>query len=473
MRPSNIITSFLWFLIACFLCDITVNSFSYKANVLLVVANIYSYYRCISIWKSSGNSLLSLYTFFILYMCASNLGQSIISLFPYTMDKMSIYDKFNMQEILSALRFQLLCVSAMGLGTSFYVDFHECNYSTKVLQDYFFNTSKYWFPPQLLLKIVFFVAILLVFFDAVSYVLMRQTMGYMDAYTERQLAGIPLYMQLANWLFMLISFYFAYTKRYTKLIIVLFFVLVCIFMVCGNRSLTIKYLAFLMLLCPNLYPKYFARKYWFLWYALLVCFLSSLSLITSVRNDVGITMQLSQGNNSFIDMLLSSLSEMGGSAQTLIYTMKAIGEGFQHHLTEAYFTITAISSSKLCQIIGFGNEYLSLGEWVGDYAGIYGYGLGYSCVAEWYMNYGWFGCIFAGLYSYIITMFECIAYKNILRGSYLVPATLLTFLATQIFYARSTMFYSLFEVRFGFWLIVIYTLVQNIKYNDENSYELP
>jgi hypothetical protein len=75
------------------------------------------------------------------------------------------------------------------------------------------------------------------------------------------------------------------------------------------------------------------------------------------------------------------------------------------------------------------------------------------------MNYGWFGCLFAGLYSYLITMMECVSYKNILRGRYLIPAVLLTFLATQIFYARSSLFYALFDVRFGFWIIVIYKLV--------------
>ena len=224
-----------------------------------------------------------------------------------------------------------------------------------------------------------------------------------------------------------------------------------------------------MLLCPIVYPKYFKRKYWLLWGALIVGFLASLSLISSARNDVGFAMQLSSGQESFGDMLLASLSEMGGSAQTLVYTMKAIGEGFQHHLTEAYFMVTAITSSKLCYIIGIGNEYLPLGEWVGDYAGIHGYGLGYSCVAEWFMNYGWLGCLFAGLYAYLITMFECVSYKNILRGRYLVPAVLLTLLATQIFYARSSMFYALFDVRFGFWIIVIYKLVYYRKNYDSKS----
>lgn len=469
MGHSNIITSFLWLIIAFILCTITINSSSYIVHAVLVVANIYSYFRCISIWKSKGNSLLSLYTFFILYMCASNLGQSVISLLPYTMDKLSIYESFSIQEIIAALRFQLLCVAAMGLGTAFYIDRHRCNYSAQLLRDQFVRTSESRFPTQPILKAVFFVTILLVFLDAVSYLLMRQTMGYMDAYTERQMDGIPMYMQLANWLVMVLAFYFAYTKRYPKLIIILFLILVCTFLVCGNRSLTIKYLAFLMLLCPIVYPKYFKRKYWLLWGALIVGFLASLSLISSARNDVGFAMQLSSGQESFGDMLLASLSEMGSSAQTLVYTMKAIGEGFQHHLTEAFFMVTAITSSKLCYIIGIGNEYLPLGEWVGDYAGIHGYGLGYSCVAEWFMNYGWLGCLFAGLYAYLITMFECVSYKNILRGRYLVPAVLLTLLSTQIFYARSSMFYALFDVRFGFWIIVIYKLVYYRKNYDSKS----
>lgn len=463
MRQSNIATSILWLIIAFVLCAITINSSSYIVHALLVVANIYSYFRCISIWKSKGNSLLSLYSFFILYMCASNLAQSIVSLLPNTLQDLSIYKQFSIQDIISALRFQLLCVAAMGLGTSFYVDTHKCNYSTQILTDNFNKKSDLEITHSFLLKAVFFIAILLVFFDAFSYVSMRQTMGYMDAYTARQLEGIPIYMQLANWLVTLLAFYFAYSKKYTKLIIALFIILVLAFLVCGNRSLTIKYLAFLMMLCPIVYPQYFKRKYWFVWTILSVCFLASLSLISEARNDVGFAMRVDSGQSSFGEMLLSSFSEMGGAAQTLIYTMQAIGEGFQHHLTEAYFMMTALTTSKVCNILGFANEYLPLGEWVGNYAGIHGYGLGYSCIAEWFMNYGWFGCLFAGFYAYLITMFECISYKNILRGRYLVPAVLLTFLATQIFYARSSMFYALFDVRFGFWTIVIYKLVNNRK----------
>lgn len=470
MRQSNITTSLLWLIIVFVLCTVTVNSYSYSVHILLVLANIYSYLRCISIWKSKGNSLLSLYTFFVLYMCASNLGQSIVSIIPGTMDELSIYETFSIQEIISSLRFQLLCVAFMGLGTSFYIDRHKCNYSRHILHDAYLNTSESRFSQQLVLKALFIVAFLLVLGDAFSYLLMRQTIGYMEAYTERQLDGIPIYMQLANWLVIMLAFYFAYTKRYPKLIIFLFLMLVFIFLLCGNRSLTIKYLSFLMLLSPLVYPKYFKRKYWLLWGMLLICFIASLSLISSARNDIGFAMQLSGGDASFGDMLLSSLSEMGGSAQTVIYTMQAIGQGFQHHLTQAYFMITALTSSKLCYILGLGDQFLPLGEWVGNYAGIYSYGLGYSCVAEWFMNYGWFGCLFAGLYSYLITMMECVSYKNILRGRYLVPAVLLTFLATQIFYARSSLFYALFDVRFGFWIIMIYKLVHYRTHNDSKIY---
>ena len=459
MRLSNIIPSFVWLIIAIIICAVTVDSSSYVVHSLLVVAIIYSYFRCLRIWKSKGNSLLSLYSFFILYMCASNLGQSIVSLLPNTLYDLPIYEQFSLQDIISALRFQLLCVAAMGLGTAFYLDTHRCNYSTQLMRDNYIQKDKMKFSDSFIFKVVFFIAILLVFLDAFSYLLMRQTMGYMDAYTARQQGGIPLYMHFINWLMTLLAFYFAYSKTYPKLIITLFSILVFIFMACGNRSLTIKYLAFLMLLCPVVYPQYFKRKYWFVWAILLVCFLTSLSLISAARNDIGFAMQVGSRNGSFVEMLLLSFSEMGGSAQTLIYTMQAIGEGFQHHLTEAYFMITALSTSKLCNLLGLGNEYLPLGEWVTEYAGIRSYGLGYSCVAEWFMNYGWFGCLFAGFYAYLITMFECVSYKNILRGRYLVPAALLTFLATQIFYARSSMFYALFDVRFGFWIIVIYKLV--------------
>lgn len=459
MKHSNIATSLIWFLIATILSILSINSSSMAVHTLLVIANIYSYIRCIRIWGSKGNSYLSLYTFFILYMGASNLGQCVISLIPSSLNELSIYNDFYINEIIASLRFQLLCVSAMGLGTALYIDYFGFYYTTNDLINKYQELSPLQFPSQLFIKVIFLCSIVIVIYDALSYLIMRQTMGYMDVYTERQLAGIPFYQQLANWLVILLGFYFAFTKRYTKFIIITFIVLICIFLLCGNRSLTIKYLAFLIILCPIIYPHYFQRKYLVIWSIFAIGFISMMSIISSVRNDIGVAIQVAGGQYSFGDMLIDSVAEMGGSINTLIYTMNAIREGFNHHLTELYFFITAFSSSKLCYILGIGGEYLPLGEWVGEYAGIRGYGLGYSCLAEWYMNYGWFGFIFSAFYAYLITMFECISYKKILRGEYLIPIVLLTFLCTNIFYARSSLFYSLFDVRYGFYLILIYKLV--------------
>lgn len=460
MKYSNIEYSIVWFIISIVLCTIKLDNSMFWVHSILVVANIYSYYRCIRIWVAKGCSYLSLYTFFVLYMCASNLGQSIVSLISSSINDLSIYEQFNMDEIVAALKFQLLCVAGFGLGTSIWINRNSIVNKNILILNYQ-QIDPISFGQQTILKVLFILSVVLVSTDALSYLTMRQSMGYMDAYTERQLDGIPIYMQFANWLIILLGFYFAFTKRYTKFINGIFITLILIFLVCGNRSLTIRYLAFLMVLNPIAYPKYFEKKYLILWSVLGLFFISLLSVISAARNDVGTALQYASGQQTVGDMLMSSLSEMGGSVNTLIYTMDAINKGFHHHLTELYFAITAFSTSQLCYIFGIGDEFLPLGEWVGEYAGIQGYGLGYSCIAEWFMNYGWFGCIFAIFYGYFITMAECVSYRKIANGNYIESVVLLTFLCSQIFYARSSMFNSLIDVRFGFWLIVIYKIIHH------------
>ena len=463
-KYNNITYSVVWFVISIVLCAATSVTSSFAAHTVLVIANLYSYYRCLRIWVSGGNSYISLYTFFILYMCASNLGQSVLSLIPSRMSDLSVYESFVMDDIVEALRFQLVSVAGLGLGTSLWVCRNVSTTKKELLDTYHF-VNPYNYGNQTLLKILFFFSALLVFSDAISYFLIRQSMGYMDAYTERQLEGIPLYMQFANWLIILLGYYFALTKRFTKPIIWGFSALIVIFLICGNRSLTIKYLAFLLLFCPIAYPQYFKKKYLSIWAIVGVLLIAMMSVVSYARNDVGSALQNASGQHAIGEMLIDSFSEMGGSLNTLIYTMDAIGNGFRHHLTELNFIVTAVASSALCGFLGIENEYLPLGEWVGEYAGIRSYGLGYSCLAEWFMNYGWSGCLFAVFYGYLISMAESISYKSIVKGDYLLPSILLTFLSTQIFYARSSLFYSLFDVRFGLWLIILYKL-SHIKKNE-------
>lgn len=457
MKYNKITNSLIWFLISIILSSVTQNNSSKFVHIVLVIANIYAYYRCLKIWTTKGNSFISLYTFFILYMCASNLGQNIISLIPSNIDRLSVYEQFSMRDIVAALRFQLVCVAGLGLGTSLWI-YKKVSITRGELSTHYYATDPSSYGQQIILKVAFLLSVFLVLTDAISYLFMRQSMGYMDAYTERQLNGIPFYMQLANWLIILLGFYFAFTKRFTKPIAIIFIALILIFLLCGNRSLTIKYLAFLIVFCPIAYPKYFKKKYLLIWGIIGILFISVMSVISAARNDIGTTLQYVSDEQTIGNMIISSISEMGSSANTLLYTMDAISKGFHHHLTELHFIITAVTSSKICSILGIENQYLPLGEWVGEYAGIRGYGLGYSCLAEWYMNYGWLGPLFAIFYGYLISMLECISYKKILTGEYIIPAVLLTFLCSQIFYARSSMFYALFDVRFGFWLIILYKL---------------
>ena len=114
MKYSSIEYSIVWFIISFVLCTIELDNSMFWVHSILVVANIYSYYRCIRIWVAKGCSYLSLYTFFVLYMCASNLGQSIVSLISSSINDLSIYEQFNMDEIVAALKFQLLCVAGLG-----------------------------------------------------------------------------------------------------------------------------------------------------------------------------------------------------------------------------------------------------------------------------------------------------------------------------------------------------------------------
>ncbi len=459
---NKLVLSIIWFFISIIVVGFTKDSSSVVVHNTLVLLTILSYALCLYVWIKSGNRWMSLYVFFVLYMMFSNLGQSFISLFPNVSDFLVVYYEFNISSIIATLQFQLLCVSAFCCGTAFYLRKGTRTVTVGMQLDMVKNPRGRIRRNNKFLYYLFIVSLLYNLADAISFVLMRQNMGYGDAYVLRSESGEGSMRLIMLWITVVLGYKYLFMRKHVGLILSSFISICVMYMLCGNRSLIIAFLAMLAVVSPLLYPHLFKKKYTVIWISLSVGLFAFLGFISDVRNDDFSAVAGYDASSSLLLSLAGIITEMGSAQYPLTITMEALNSGIPHHQTLLYFIITAFSSSSICDMLGLGGEYLPLGEWASNYVGITSYGVGYSCIAEWFMNYGWFGFIFAFFYGYFITYAECKAYRDIYRGKFIYAIVLLAFLTHHIFYARSNMFYSLFFVRLGFLLLIANYFYRNV-----------
>lgn len=456
--------AFLWFLFSVTYVLLTWNESSIIIHNTLVILIVFTYVLCVIKWINCGNRFLSLFVFFTMYLMLSNIGQSIIYLFPGTSDFLSVYHILKFTTIVYTLQFQFLCVSAYYLGVCGYLSYKsnvDMYYIQKCTLDNNSFKSKLSLSEKLLM-FIFVVSLIYSFKDAISFLFLRQTMGYGDAYALRFESGTGGMKLTFNWISIVLGYRFIFKRLFVKPIIIAFLLLSIIYIVCGNRSLSLSYLSILAITVPLLYPSLFVKKLIPVWIVFFVFFLILLGIVAEVRNGDFSDLQ-NYESSSVLLSFAQIISEIGSAQFPLGITIDAIQSGFSCHQTLLYFFITAFSSSSIADMLGLSQEYLPLGEWAGNYVGIFNYGIGYSCIAEWYMNYGWFGFAFSFFYGWFIVYAECTAYKKMWQGKFYVALALLSFLTHSIFLARSNMFYSLFFVRYAFLLIILNNLCKLVK----------
>lgn len=140
-----------------------------------------------------------------------------------------------------------------------------------------------------------------------------------------------------------------------------------------------------------------------------------------------------------LENLQDTISEMGSSEIPAVYTIKYVNGGGFLYQTILYTLLHGFLPTSVMDVLGLSVHNVSLSTWVTEYANHTYSGLGYSFIAEAYMNYGKVGWIFVMIYGWFIAMAENSAYKRIIEGKYLYATVMLAILSQQIFYARANL----------------------------------
>ena len=460
-RNFPLIVSFLWMMLS--LMFVYFNQISDEVTHNLYVALcLISYGMCFSHWIKAGGKLLSFYIFFVGYCFFCNLGQSFLYMMGVPDFMLNVYTADDFHYIVDMLRFQLLCISALSLGTSLYLrKSHRMVTFDMQLESYKSGThhrSKY----DSILDVVMYGCMVYFLFECLNMIILRQSYDYMTFFEMGRGQTQNVLVSSMDFLVIILSVRSIYQKRNVNVIYFFYFAYIVSYMLVGSRGLSIRYVALTFSTMPFVYPNLFKKRFWAFWIVGFLFAFGFMSFISSTRGTkLGIA---SQYNETALNSLLLTFAEMGSSERPAVLTIEASEYAGSNYLTIPCTVMKGFlpffSNLDFCK-----QNTIQLGDWISHYAGSDHSGLGYSCVAEAFVNFGWLGWLFFLFWGWFICFAENRANRELMRGNSILGLWLLAVLCTMVPYARSEFGRILSVLRWGEYLFVLSLLVNTGKPN--------
>lgn len=451
LNPSGHIFSFLWLVIAVTIASLYTAKSEWSHNVYTLLCFI-SYSLCIKNWIQNGGRLTSLYIFFIAYTLFCNLGQSILYACQVPEELLYMFYRLDVGEVANMLRFQFVCIAALNAGTAFYLSKSGGCVSLREMQEKYTESSvTYNKKYDKIATGILIISLLYLLYEGANMLIIRQSMGYHDFFDSGRGETSNEFTRFVKFAALYFSMWAIFKKKHVTLVYGCLVTLVAIYLLTGARGLSITYVGVLLLMFPITHPNLFSKRYRLGWAVGGVFAFSLLGVIGANRNNLNVSIVSSQ--ESITSNIILTIAEMGGSARPAVYAIDAADRGVMNYSTIPTTVVRAVvpMSSYLPTIK---ENNVGLSDLVTDYADNIGSGLGFSCIGELYVNFGFLGWIFMLFYGYFIAYAENNAYKKIMKGDLLYPLVLLTFLCTMVPWARSEFVRCVNVVRYGLYFIV-------------------
>lgn len=451
LAPRQPIFAFIWLVFAVVLTS----SYNVKTELshnIYTLLCVISYSFCFKNWLQNGGRLTSLYVFFIAYTMFCNLGQSILYACQVPIELLYMFYRIDVGDVANMLRFQFVCIAALNAGTVLYLSRTGGCVSLLEMQEKYRESSvSYNNKHDKIATVILIVSLLYLLYEGANMLVLRQSMGYHDFFDSGRGETSNEFTRFVKFAALYFSMWAIFRKKYTRLVYGALITLVAIYLLTGARGLSITYVGVLLLMLPISHPNLFSKRYRLGWAVGGVFAFSLLGVIGANRNDLNVSIVSSQ--ESIASNVVMTIAEMGGSARPAVYAIEAADRGTMNYLTIPTTIVRAVvpMSSYLSSIK---ENNVGLSDFVTDYANNIGSGLGFSCIGEIYVNFGFLGWIFMLFYGYFIAYAENTSYRKIIQGDLLYPLVLLTFLCTMVPWARSEFVRCVNVVRYGLYFVV-------------------
>lgn len=451
---STLAISVIWLVIGLVITTTDIPDSQIYHNIL-VLYSFASYILCMFNWAKSGNRLFSVYIIFIAYAMFSNLGQSILSLFPELDVVLLIYNVYSQSALIEMLKFQCLCVAALNLGSVFYLRNADNNISTEYLQNYYTNVNKNSSSRKTGLDVLLWISLLYMVYIAGRQLILKQTMSYSEVYANRQVANIYLGFCSVG-----LGMYYILKKWNVRSIICIWAFLLFAFFAAGTRSQGIVYFGALIVSLSLAFPRFTQKKYLPVWGVASFFGMAILSAISASRQSSGFAQGI---EGSWLLGFLASIQEMGSSSRTIIATMQEVDSTGNYFQTILYAVMEFFLPADIVNMILPDTASIAPGTWINTLHNENNE-WGFSFISEAYLNYGKLGWIFMLFYGYIIAYMENISFKKYITSNNCIYALLfLPVLCRLIFYARGQMQLTVDFARPAFYAFVLLMIIKKGK----------
>lgn len=450
-RSNSSVYSLMWLFLAIIIYYIPTES-TWLYHNMMTWLSLGTYIFSLFNWVKRGNRVVSLFTIFVVYSLFSNVGQSI--LFSFGIDDLpsKLYNNYNLFDICQMLKYQFLCAAGFNYGVCLYLRKPYRNVSQKDAAEIYrnINHGKVLSGRNFIYEVLLIVSFVSVFIYTIYQIRLRRVMSYSDLYNTREMLS-----QMFSYGTIVLGFFFIFKKRHVNLILLMWLWFLVAYFVAGTRSMGIVYFGALLFMLPIVKPELFSKKTYLVWGIVAVLGLASINIISEMRtSSLGSAATVSSDAGLAI-ALFNSINEMGASEYPTMITMDEVAKGFGHPQTFLYFILLGFVPSNVLDYFVPSSWSVQLGTWATQAADSYNTELGYSWIAESFMNFGAFGWIFTLFYGWFIAMAENYSIRRIRNGQVILAFCLLAYLCKQIFFARGQIYLSISFYRYSIYLIVL------------------
>lgn len=392
-------------------------------------------------WYLLTNRLLDPYLIFLTSAIFFNGGQVILEAFQLNKEGF-LNNFFSSEQSLVGVYFVTLGLCAMHFGAILSVFFAKINSTQKQI----LNSQSSNIPIHIVFRvgqILLYISIIPTFLTLIDTVRIVMTGGYSSLYQQEQVTGLGASASiLANFIFPGAFFVIAgghgksYSRQFAVLLILLY---TCTKLVVGSRGAAVMpLLAMLWLWDSSVRP---------LSKALLLVILLLLGvifpLIGSTRNaqaDISIEF-LIKSMTDIDNPIIESISEMGGSMKTVVWTMQlvpivrpfALGMSYLVGILILFPNVFAQGRHPALTMSGYDISDFWLVREIDLGFAERGGSFGFSFIAEAYLNFGWAGIIFLGILGFLYGKFVDWGVRDSDPAKMAVIAIFVSFF---LFYAR-------------------------------------
>lgn len=436
------------------------NDYSDTMVSILGIVTVITYGVVIWAWYAHTKKVVSLFFIFLIMCFLFNAGQILIGAFDISfVGVVNIYKAYNNRLLAEMMLFQSKCVLALGIGGCLAYRGQAYDFGDFNLPQHNENKSKS--NKVGLLEVVYLIVFAVTMLIYLREFFTRSGVSYGEYYYgERE--GISIQLLFIYHVLLYVAFIKHDKDRFSKLLFVLNIMLIFVMLMIGSRSVILQ----VVFGCLFIYI-YIKRNYINVSFAkvvmysliglVVVVFFSGLQELRQVSfSEISLDKLAEIYSGSFMDGIVKSFVQTGGTARCILQTMSEIQSGaasteqtFFYAFAKGFVPVGVLSALGVHAPINS-----SLAAWITEAGGSYS-GWGYSIFAEMYYNFREWGWIFGIIFAFVYVKLEQKALDLVKEGRVFFAGGLIYVLSYAVYLSRSDMALISSRMRFCVYLALI------------------